>query len=137
MTNVARPIPGVTLPEIVAVGVGDDQHATPLASGAEVAGAVCYKITLVRTDGGDYAGRDIDKRQGNFITIVQPAPLPAIEALDHVRQPPRPLRDFLDREEQQHVLRPELRPRGGAWLHGPGGCGSSALLNQAANLPTA
>jgi hypothetical protein len=59
---------------------------------------------------------------------------PAFTQLPPPRPPP-PIPGFLGREKELAVLRAELRPGGGAWLHGPPGCGLTALLRQAANAP--
>ncbi|HEU4324670.1 MAG TPA: endo-1,3-alpha-glucanase family glycosylhydrolase [Roseiflexaceae bacterium] len=72
-------------------------------------------------------------------TLLGPVAGPArIERLPLTPLAQRPPRDFRDRAEALAALREdELKPGRGAWLTGPAGCGHTALLSQAANLPEA
>ncbi|MCU0490795.1 MAG: hypothetical protein MUD01_04375 [Chloroflexaceae bacterium] len=83
---------------------------------------------------GDVAGGNISKV---YNTVLAPAAPPQIERLPDVPLPPRALRGFRDREPERTALGAELRPGGGVWLRGTAGSGLTALLREAANLPTA
>ncbi|MCG8351655.1 MAG: hypothetical protein MI924_28135 [Chloroflexales bacterium] len=87
--------------------------------------------TFTNVSVGDITGGDIIKTCN---TILNPAPPPHIERYPDAPIAPRPLRNFLDRKTEQTRLQGELLPYGGAWVHGPDGCGITALLRQAANL---
>jgi PKD repeat protein len=102
----------------------------PPAIGATMANDIVYP-----------AGRElgdtriaIDERHN--VLLYQSPPL-KIERYPDVPPPPLPMRDFRDRISEQNELKAELKPRGGAWVHGPAGCGRSALLRQITNLPEA
>lgn len=123
------------------------------------------RMSLARKVNGAAAAPHIDNRQGAFVSggavhgsiigvnygtvntytdvtvanagaILNVAAQPTIQRLGVNPRPPRPLRGFLDREAELHALQPELRPGGGAWLHGAPGCGLTTLLRQAANAPS-
>ncbi|MFL5801699.1 MAG: Ig-like domain-containing protein [Roseiflexaceae bacterium] len=135
--SIQGPIEGAARAAPIVLGAADPAPDPTLAHARELTIDVVQTGggAFVQTGGGDFASRDIDKRQGTFYTIVNPAARPKIERLPHHPPRPRPLRNFLDRTAECARLRPELQPRGGAWLHGPLGGGHTALLHQIANLP--
>jgi hypothetical protein len=86
-------------------------------------------IKQLAHDGRPGAALQVHDRAGTLLSTPSPE-LP--RRLDRVPRPPRAPLGFLDREQPQRDLLPALRPYGGAWLHGPPGCGLSALLRQMA-----
>jgi tetratricopeptide (TPR) repeat protein len=96
--------------------------------------------TTIHSGGGDVAGRDIDKRQGELfvehstiygnITIVQSSPPP--QALHQLRAP---VGDFVGREREIETLVAALKKSGGAAISGVrglGGIGKTELAYAAA-----
>jgi DNA-binding MarR family transcriptional regulator len=137
--SIQGPIAGAALTAPIVLGAADPapNPARARARDLKIDAIQTGGGAFVQTGGGDVAGRDIDKRQGTFYTIVNPAPRPKIERLPYPPPRPRPPRRFLNREAECARLQPELQPRGGAWLHGPPGHGRTALLHKVANLPLA
>lgn len=96
------------------------------------------QLVQLRTDGGDVAGRDIDKRQGTFIegcrVLLPPTPRPA-PALHQLRAP---VADFIGRDETLARLVAALRPSPGrlgaliCGVRGMGGLGKTELAHAAA-----
>lgn len=82
----------------------------------------------------DYTGVAVHSRYG---CILMPARPPLIERLPTPPRPPRPPRFFRGYGAEQSLLQDEIVSGRGAWISGPGGCGSSALLRQAINTPAA
>jgi tetratricopeptide (TPR) repeat protein len=91
--------------------------------------------TNINTGGGDYAGRDIDKRQGTFVTIHQPPSLsPALHQLR------APVSDFVGREREidELVLALSKAATSGtaaaiSGVRGMGGIGKTELAYAVAN----
>lgn len=92
------------------------------------------------TDQAIVNGPSVGVNTGTIIShagaVVQPAPPPTLE---RVPPPPAPAapRRWHDRDVELVALRSELAPGRGAWIAAAAGCGASALLRAAANLPEA
>ncbi|MCG8350472.1 MAG: hypothetical protein MI924_22120, partial [Chloroflexales bacterium] len=92
---------------------------------------------------GGNVGKVVGKELHTQVTVnlagavlnATPPVLP--QRLDRSPQPPRRLRNFLDRSEALALVRNELAPGGGIWAYGSPGCGLSAFVHQAAAELTA
>jgi hypothetical protein len=67
-------------------------------------------------------------------TLLNPGATPTITRHERTPRPPQPAPDFFGRERELKLIRREIQPEGGVWLYGPGGCGLSTLLRQAAGI---
>jgi len=102
---------------------------------------------LVTITGGNVHGPVVGKNLGTIKYTAITINFPTGTRLDPARRPtivrttppqaPLPVRLFYDRKPLLRALQPELQPRHAVWMNGPLGCGLTALLKQAANLPDA
>jgi PKD repeat protein len=100
-------------------------------------------VQSVIVSGGN-VGKVVGKELHTQVTVnlagavLNATPLVLPQRLDRSPQPPRRLRNFLDRSEALALVRDELAPGGGIWAYGSPGCGLSAFVHQAAaTLPAA
>ncbi len=123
------PVSSALTDEIVTAIPGRDARPLTVTVGGDMTGDIAASNIIKNCTGvtvHDYHG-----------AILNTAARPVIQRLAQIPHPLRPLRDFLDREEPLRLLVQELRPAGGAWIHGAHGCGRTALLRQLTNTPEA
>ncbi len=108
-------------------------ETAPPAPRADMAAAIVF-VGDQGSMAGDSTAVRVHTLHGTLLDAALP---PTITRRVVLPAPPEPLPDFRNRQAEQAELHQEIAAGRGAWVYGVHGCGSSALLRQAASAPAA